>query len=128
MTTDPIAEMLNSIKNGQSAGKVEVKIHYSQLKEQIARILKNQSLITDYQVAKTQKPTLTIRLDPEQPAQLHHFVRISRPSLRIYRSNRLLPRPTSPLGTIIVSTSQGVMTGLQAKKRGLGGEIICEVS
>ena len=129
MTTDPIAEMLNTIKNAQSVGRPTVEIRYSRLKEQIARILKVREFITDYRVARTvPKPTLSITLDPDQPAQLHRFKRISRPSLRIYRSNRMLPRPSSPFAIIIISTSRGVMTGAEAKRRGLGGEIICEVS
>ena len=123
--------MLTRIRNGQSAQKQEVAMPSSRLKVEIARVLKEEGYVDDYQVddADTAKPTLRIKLRYYQGRPVIEKIdRVSRPGLRIFKPKDELPRINSGLGIAIVSTSKGVMTDRAARKAGQGGEIICTVS
>ncbi|HOE74402.1 MAG TPA: 30S ribosomal protein S8 [bacterium] len=125
MVTDPIANMLTAIKNAKAVGRREVVLQHSKNKEAIARVLMSQGYLEDVSTTeKNNKKTLSLILG-EKP--IFRMRRISKPGNRIYRGVRLLPRPLRGRGLLIVSTSKGVITGAQASKEGIGGEIICEV-
>ena len=127
--TDPVADMLTRIRNGQHAGKVEVSMSSSKLKCSIANVLEQEGYIQGHAVAGDGvKKTLTITLKYYQGRPvIDDIKRISRPGLRIYRSKENLPSVLGGLGIAIVSTSKGVMSGKHAKEAGIGGEVLCTV-
>ena len=129
--TDPIADLLTRIRNGQAATKAEVTAPSSKLKVSITKVLKDEGFISDYAVADADdgKSTLTVRLKYHggQPV-IDKLKRVSRPGLRVYKGKDDLPQVLDGLGIAIVSTSQGVMTDRAARKAGQGGEILCYVS
>ncbi|OQW65991.1 MAG: 30S ribosomal protein S8 [Proteobacteria bacterium ST_bin11] len=127
--TDPIADMLTRIRNGQSAGKKSVKIPSSKLKLAIAKVLKEEGYISDYKTEVTGCHTeMTVDLKYYNGVPVIESVkRVSRPGLRIYKSKDELPKVLGGLGIAIVSTSNGVMTDRAARAIGHGGEVICTV-
>ncbi|MBD9355030.1 30S ribosomal protein S8 [Methylomonas albis] len=127
--TDPIADMLTRIRNGQSAGKKSVKIPSSKLKLAIARVLKDEGYIADFKTEVTGCHTeMTVELKYYNGVPVIESVkRVSRPGLRIYKSKDELPKVLGGLGIAIVSTSNGVMTDRAARAIGHGGEVICTV-
>jgi small subunit ribosomal protein S8 len=127
--TDPIADMLTRIRNGQSAGKKSVKIPSSKLKLAIAKVLKEEGYITDFKTEVTGCHTeMTVELKYYNGVPVIESVkRVSRPGLRIYKSKDELPKVLGGLGIAIVSTSNGVMTDRAARAIGHGGEVICTV-
>jgi len=128
--TDPIADLLTRIRNGQTARKPEVSMASSKLKTAIARVLKEEGYIGDVRLeSEGQKTTLTIGLKyyDGRPV-IDRLERISRPGLRIYRGKDELPKVLGGMGTVIVSTPQGVMTDKQARSIGQGGEVLCIVA
>ncbi|MDX8126127.1 30S ribosomal protein S8 [Methylomonas sp. BW4-1] len=127
--TDPIADMLTRIRNGQSAGKKSVKIPSSKLKLAIAKVLKDEGYITDFKTEITGCHTeMTVELKYYNGLPVIESVkRVSRPGLRIYKSKDELPKVLGGLGIAIVSTSNGVMTDRAARAIGHGGEVICTV-
>lgn len=127
--TDPIADMLTRIRNGQSAGKKSVKIPSSKLKLAIAKVLKEEGYITDYKTEVSGSHTeMTVELKYYNGVPvIENVKRISRPGLRIYKSKDELPKVLGGLGIAIVSTSNGVMTDRAARAIGHGGEVICTV-
>ncbi|WNB75240.1 30S ribosomal protein S8 [Methylomonas koyamae] len=127
--TDPIADMLTRIRNGQSAGKKNVKMPSSKLKLAIAKVLKEEGYISDYKTEITGSHTeVTIELKYYNGVPVIESVkRVSRPGLRIYKSKDELPKVLGGLGIAIVSTSNGVMTDRAARAIGHGGEVICTV-
>jgi small subunit ribosomal protein S8 len=128
--TDPIADLLTRIRNGQTARKPEVSMASSKLKTAIARVLKEEGYIGDVRLeSEGQKTTLTIGLKyyDGRPV-IDRLERVSRPGLRIYRGKDELPKVLGGLGTVIVSTPQGVMTDKQARSIGQGGEVLCIVA
>ncbi|MEI8573824.1 30S ribosomal protein S8 [Methylomonas sp. EFPC1] len=127
--TDPIADMLTRIRNGQSAGKKSVKIPSSKLKLAIAKVLKEEGYITDFKTEITGCHTeMTVELKYYNGVPVIESVkRVSRPGLRIYKSKDELPKVLGGLGIAIVSTSNGVMTDRAARAIGHGGEVICTV-
>lgn len=127
--TDPIADMLTRIRNGQSAGKKSVKQPSSKLKVSIANVLKEEGYITDFSVETTgshAEMTIELKYYKDKPV-IEEIARISKPSLRIYKSKDELPKVLGGLGIAIVSTSKGVMTDRAARAIGHGGEVICIV-
>lgn len=129
MMTDPIADMLTRIRNGQSAHKVEVTMPASKAKLAIAEVLKQEGYVLDFSVNQDAKPELKVVLKYyEGRPVIESLHRVSRPGLRIYRSKDKLPVVLNGLGIAIVSTSAGVMTDSQARATGRGGEVICTVS
>lgn len=128
--TDPIADMLTCIRNSLDAGHEASDIRHSRLKGEIARILKREGYVSDYVVeGGGNKKTLRIYLkytDEGKPVVLG-LRRVSKPGLRRHSASGKLPRVLGGFGTLILSTSSGVMTGAEAKAKGIGGEILCEV-
>lgn len=127
--TDPIADMLTRIRNGQSAGKKSVKMPSSKLKAAIAKVLKAEGYITDYTVetsGKHMEMTVELKYFNGVPV-IESVKRVSRPGLRVYKSKDELPKVLGGLGIAIVSTSNGVMTDRAARAIGHGGEVICTV-
>ena len=128
--TDPIADLLTRIRNGQASGKAEVQLASSKLKTAIVQVLKDEGYIADYRLdAESGKPTLTIGLKYyEVLPVIDRLERVSRPVLRIYRGKDELPKVLGGMGTVIVSTPKGVMTDKQARSIGQGGEVLCIVA
>ena len=128
--TDPIADMLTRIRNGQNARKVSVSMPASKAKEAVAKVLKDEGYINDYSIeGKDAARSLTVELKYfEGVPVIERIQRASRPGLRIYRGKDDLPRVLGGLGIAIVSTSAGVMSDAKAREKGIGGEVLCIVS
>jgi small subunit ribosomal protein S8 len=131
--TDPIADLLTRIRNGQTAGKAEVRLGSSKLKTAIVKVLKDEGYIADYRLDEESGtrtlPTLVIDLKYfEGRPVIDRLERVSRPGLRIYRGKDELPKVLGGMGTVIVSTPKGVMTDKQARSIGQGGEVLCIVA
>jgi len=128
--SDPIADMLTRIRNGQSAEKQNVAMPSSTVKVSIAKVLKDEGYIEDFAVRdEAGKPILDVRLKyyAGRPV-IEKIERISRPGLRVYRGRDELPKVMNGLGVAIVSTSKGVMTDRTARTTGVGGEVLCVVA
>lgn len=128
--TDPIADMLTRIRNGIQSHHERVEIPASKLKVEVARILKSEGFISNYKMVESDgRPSLRVYLkySPEGEPVIHGIERISRPGRRVYRAKTELPRVLGGLGLSIVSTSKGVMSGSEALKSGVGGEVLCQV-
>lgn len=128
--TDPIADMLTRIRNGQSATKVEVSMPLSKLKKSLAVVLKDEGYISDFSEQDIDgKPTLNVTLKYFQGKPVIEMIkRISRPGCRVYKASNDLPKVQSGLGVAIISTSAGLMTDRAARKAGHGGEVICSLA
>ncbi len=127
--TDPIADLLTRIRNGQSAGKSQVQLASSKVKLAILKVLKDEGYISDFR-SETEggKPTLTVGLKYfEGRPVIDRLERVSRPGLRIYRGKDDLPKILGGMGTVIVSTPKGVMSDAEARDNNVGGEVICTV-
>lgn len=128
--SDPIADMLTRIRNGQAVNKVSVSMPASKQKEALAKLLKDEGYVADYSVdSGSTKPQLTVVLKYYQGAPvIEEISRVSRPGLRIYKTCKELPKVRGGLGIAIISTSKGVMTDRSARAAGHGGEVIAYVS
>tara|TARA_Y100000758_G_scaffold301443_1_gene267354 strand:+ start:1250 stop:1648 length:399 start_codon:yes stop_codon:yes gene_type:complete len=128
--TDPIADMLTRIRNGQASNKTEVAIPSSKLKTAIAEVLKKEGYISNYSTSgKGGKNILSIELKYfEGKPVIESIYRSSKPGLRIYKNKENLPKVLGGLGVAIVSTSAGVMSDRVAREKGVGGEVLCIVS
>lgn len=128
--TDPIADMLTRIRNGQLAEKADVHMPSSKLKASIAKVLKEEGYIAGYAVEDNAgKTTLVIELKYHQGKPVISMIRrVSTPGLRSYKGKDKLPKVQDGLGIAIISTSQGVMTDRAARATGQGGEILCYVA
>jgi small subunit ribosomal protein S8 len=127
--TDPVADMLTRIRNAIMARHTRVMIPASNMKVAIAQILKEEGYIKDFDVVKdTPQGTirLTLRYVDKRPV-LSQLKRVSKPGLRVYTRRDSIPRVRGGLGTAILSTPQGLMTGRKAYQLGLGGEVVCYV-
>jgi small subunit ribosomal protein S8 len=130
MMTDPIADMLTRIRNGQKAEKVSVRMPLSRVKRAIAQVLKAEGYIEDFaELRDGVKGVLEVKLKYHagRPV-IERLDRVSCPGYRQYKRKTRLPRIAGGLGVAIVSTSQGIMTDRDARKAGLGGELLCVVS
>ena len=128
--TDPIADMLTRIRNGQKARMVSVTMPSSKAKEAVANVLKDEGYITNYSTdgeGATKALTVELKYFDGVPV-IESIQRASRPGLRIYRGKEKLPTVLGGLGVAIVSTSAGVMSDRQAREQGIGGEVLCIVS
>ena len=128
--TDPIADMLTRVRNANSAFHETVSMPHSKLKGNIAAILKQEGYIADYAVADAEvgkKLTIDLKYGPSRQQSIQGIKRISKPGLRIYAGKDELPRVLGGLGTAIISTSNGVMTDRDARKKGIGGEVIAYI-
>jgi len=129
--TDPIADMLTRIRNASSVFHETVDVPSSRLKVELARILKEEGFIRDYKLVDENKPQPTLRIflkySPNKQRVITGIRRISRPGLRVYAKRDEVPRVLGGLGIAILSTSKGVMSDKEARKAGVGGEVICYV-
>lgn len=127
--TDPIADMLTRLRNGQRAEKSSVRMPSSRQKKAIASVLQEEGYIADFEVVgENKKPELVINLRYHEgrPA-IREIQRYSRPGLRVYRGRGEIPEVRNGLGTAIISTSRGVMSDRSARMQGHGGEVLCVV-
>ena len=130
MMTDPIADMLARIRNGLMIGREQVAVRSSKISFRIADILKQKGFIEDYAKEQSKDETslvLKMKYDAQGAPVIEGLKRISKPGLRIYTSKSELPSVRGGLGIAIVSTSKGLMTCQEAKKLGVGGEVVCHV-
>lgn len=129
-TSDPIADMLTRIRNAVMVRHDSLTVPSSKVKIAIAKILKDEGFVTDYEVVKG-KPhrmlKIHLRYDDKGVPLLSGLERISKPGLKLYIRRREVPRVYGGLGIAVISTSKGIMTGQQARKMGVGGEILCNV-
>ena len=128
--TDPIADMLTRIRNGQAADKSQVSMPSSKVKTAIANVLKNEGYIADYQISEDEgKASLKIDLKYyEGKPVIARIRRASRPGVRLYKPKNELPKVDAGFGIAIISTPTGVMTDRAARSAGVGGEVLCYVS
>ncbi|MEE9426225.1 MAG: 30S ribosomal protein S8 [Methylococcales bacterium] len=128
--SDPIADMLTRVRNAQAASKLHVNMPGSKIKQAIAQVLVDEGYIDSFQLESIDnKSTLNLALKYFQGNPvIEHIQRISRPGLRIYRDVTNLPKVQGGLGVAIISTSKGVVSDAEARKLGLGGEVLCSVS
>jgi small subunit ribosomal protein S8 len=130
MQTDPVSDYLTRLRNALAAQHEEVQIPTSKLKKELSRILKEQGYINDYAVAQQgvgEVLTLQLKYTEDRSPVIQGIKRVSRPGRRRYVTNAQVPRVQGGMGTAIVSTSTGVMTGHDAKRKGVGGEVVAYV-
>jgi small subunit ribosomal protein S8 len=128
--TDPIADMLTRLRNGLRARHERVDIPASKVKVEVARILKEEGYVTGFKRTENDgKPVLTVSLKygPRGEDVVTSLQRVSRPGCRVYVASREVPKVLGGLGINILSTSGGLMTGRDARKKGFGGEVLCDV-
>lgn len=127
--TDPIADMLTRIRNGYQARIKVVKLPYSKINQNIAKIMVKKGYLEKTEVGRKDKfktLILTLKYVNKKPT-INRIKRVSKPGLRIYCQSKKLKRPDLGIGINIISTAKGLMTGKEAKKKNLGGEVICEI-
>lgn len=130
MLTDPIADMLTRIRNANKANREQVDVPYSKMKEQVLKVFKKEGFIKDCQFpADAPQKTLRIFLkyNVAKDKVISGIKRVSKPGLRKTVGKDEIPRILGGMGVVILSTSKGIMTGKQAKKTGVGGEVICYI-
>jgi len=130
MNTDPISDFLTRLRNAQKAKKKSVDIPASKMKIKIAEIMKNQGFISDFSVIETENKqgSINIKLKySNSEGVILGLERMSKPGIRKYVSNNKLPKVLNGLGVAIVSTSKGLLTDKEARKLGVGGEVICNI-
>ena len=131
--TDPIADMLTRLRNGNQAYHDRVSMPYSKIKANIAEVLKSEGYIAGWSVeepaegAVGRKLVIELKYGPNRERSLAGLRRVSKPGLRVYAKAAELPRVLGGLGVAIISTSQGLLTDRQARKRGVGGEVLAYV-
>lgn len=128
--TDPIADMLTRMRNGLSAKHAKVDVPASNLKVEIARILKDEGYIANYKVigeGASRAIRVYLKYGPDGEKVMSKLERISKPGCRVYVSSEEIPSVLGGLGINILSTSRGVMTGREARRQRVGGEILCRI-
>ena len=127
--TDPLADMLTRIRNANGGFKDKVDIPFSKLKLEIARILSEEGFVRNYKVVEEKGRPQVIRLalkyGDKKERVLSHLSRVSTPGRRVYQGKTEIPKPRGGMGIAVVSTSRGVLTDKQARKMGVGGEVLC---
>lgn len=128
-STDPIADMLTRIRNAIAVRKNEVTLPHSKVKESVAKLLKDTGFIDGVSVADAAVgKVMTITINAEDTnARITEIVRLSKPGRREYAGSDKIPTVKRGRGLVVVSTSKGIMSGAEAKKQGVGGELICKV-
>jgi small subunit ribosomal protein S8 len=129
LSTDPIADMLTRIRNAIGVHKSEILLPHSNTKQAVAELLKESGFVksvsvTDAAIGKTLKIVIN---NSDENAHITEIVRLSKPGRRYYAGSKEIPTIKRGRGIVIISTSKGMMTGQQAKKHGIGGELICKV-
>ncbi len=131
--TDPVADFLTRIRNGANAQKLDVLIPSSKLKRELARILKEQGYIESFSIIAPsegqpgEQISVRLKYTPERQAVISGIQRVSRPGMRQYVGHDSIPKIQGGMGTAIISTSIGVMTGHEARAAGVGGEVVAKV-
>ncbi len=124
MMNDPIADMLTRIRNASLVGKESVLVPDSRLKRDILKVILAKGYIDGFKSEKETPGYLTVKLSTKKMEKIE---RVSKPGCRVYTKKREIPSVLQGMGMVVISTSRGVMTGSEAKKQGLGGEIICKI-
>jgi small subunit ribosomal protein S8 len=130
MTTDPIADMLTRVRNALIARHAKVDVPASLLKNEIARILKDEGYILNYKLTEEGAKKfirLYLKYSPASLPVISRIERVSRPGCRVYVGSKEIPRVLGGLGINILTTPKGVMTGSTARKEGVGGEVLCQI-
>ena len=130
MHSDPIADLLTRIRNGAQAHLDSVDVPHSKIKVEIVKILEAEGYVTGHEISNESKfPTIKVHLryDNKRKPLINHIARVSKPGLRVYKPVSDLKPIRSGLATRIISTSAGLMTDREARRRKIGGEVICEV-
>ena len=130
MHSDPIADLLTRIRNGAQARLLTVDVPHSKIKLEIVKILESEGYLAGHEISnETKFPTIkvSLRYDTKRKPLITHIARVSKPGLRVYKPVAELKPVRSGLTTQIVSTSSGLMTDREARRRKMGGEVICEV-
>lgn len=128
--SDPIADMLTSIRNANIALNEKTDVPASKMKEDIAKILKNEGYIVDYKLIDNNKQGILrifLKYGPDHSRTISSLRRRSKPGRRVYRKAKDLPRVVDGLGVAVISTPKGVLTDRQAREANVGGEVICEI-
>lgn len=128
--TDPVADMLTRIRNGSGAKFAKVDIPSSKLKVQIARILKDEGYVKNFKVMKDNRQGILriyLKYDDKNQEIIQRVFRVSRPSRRVYAGKDAIPKVLNGLGISILSTSKGLLTDREARRLGVGGEILCSI-
>jgi small subunit ribosomal protein S8 len=128
--TDPVADFLTRIRNAHSARHQKLDVPASKLKAEIARVLKEEGYISNFKLTEEEGRKvlrLYLKYGANNEGAINCVTRISRPGCRVYISRNDIPRVLGGLGINILTTPKGVMTGRQARKEGVGGELLCEV-
>jgi small subunit ribosomal protein S8 len=128
--TDPVADLLTRIRNANFAGHETVEVMYSRLNLEIIKILESEGFIKGYELVKENsrdKIKVTLKYGPHKEKVITNLKRVSKPGLRVYAKRADLPRVLGGLGIAILSTSKGVMTDREARRLGIGGEVLCYV-
>ena len=128
-TTDPIADLLTRIRNAKMVGKTEIRVPSSKIKQVVAEQLKKNGYLTDVKVesAKPRDILIVTINKPGENSTIHEIARVSKPGRRVYVASADIPKVKSGRGLVLVSTSKGVMTGAEATKNKLGGEVLLKV-
>lgn len=129
--TDPIADLLNRIRNAHTAKHDRLDVPSSKIKLEICKILKQEGFIRNFRLLETQRPSATLRIllryTPEGLPAIRHLARVSRPGRRVYHGADGIKPVRNGLGVGIVSTSRGLVSDRQAREQRLGGEVLCEL-
>jgi small subunit ribosomal protein S8 len=129
--TDPVADLLTRIRNANSAAHDQVEVMSSRLNLEMVKILQSEGFIKSYEVVKDKtqdRIRIALKYGPRKEKVINNLKRVSKPGLRVYTKRGEIPRVLGGLGIAIISTSKGVMTGREARKLGIGGEVLCYVS
>jgi small subunit ribosomal protein S8 len=127
---DPISDMLTRIRNAGMARQTETSMPSTKILVAIAKILKEEGYVADFQVIEKRPQnqlTVSLRYGNDKRHTIREIKRVSKPGLRVYAGKDEIPRVRSGLGIAIVSTPQGVLTGYEARRRGIGGEVLCTI-
>jgi small subunit ribosomal protein S8 len=130
LTTDPVADFLTRVRNAIKARHQKVDAPASKLKTELARILKEEGFIANYKAVEEDGKKLIrvyLKYGSDNVSPISNVTRISRPGCRVYVGSKEIPRVLGGLGISILTTPKGVMTGRQARKEGVGGEVLCEI-
>lgn len=128
--TDPVADLLTRIRNSNSAMHDHVEVFSSRLNLEIVKILQSEGFIKSYEIVKGKaqnKIKIALKYGPQKEKVISNLKRVSKPGLRVYTKRGEIPRVLGGLGIAIVSTSRGVMTDRDARRQGVGGEVLCYV-
>ncbi len=128
--SDPIADMLTKIRNAYMAQHEQLVVKNSKINQEIVRVMQLEGYIEDYEVDNSQSiktMTITLKYDESMKPVVHEIKKISKPGRRIYSKYRNIQRVRNGFGTVIISTSKGVLTDKQAREMKVGGELICSI-